>query len=251
MKPTPSLRAVALFGLAALLTACGDDPERPDPVSPWREAAFEEPLQGGAILGIAFSATRGIAVGAVASGAAPEQTFGPFLLARQEDGAWARDSGVSLPAQGMLLAAGIEASGDAVVAGIDHVSPTGFVLDERGGWSRHDVAFGALAFAASGDTLRFGGAAGGNQQIVVSTSSDVWTLESLPYPTGGEHGIEDVAAGSGHWAACGFDDGGDGTPESPNSVLFRDQGTGWERIGVECGGCTNAAARTGSSSRSR
>lgn len=231
---------IGLLGVAVLLLSCGDDSTRPEPMGSWEEAILDDAPAGGAILDIAFTSTRGLAVGSVASGAAPDRTYTPLVFSRQVDGMWAPEPGLPLPHAGMLTAAGMTPSGLAVVAGLETPSGSGFILDERGGWSRHEVSFGGIAFASSGDTLRFGGAAAGTAQVRVSRAADVWTPESLPYPSvGGEHGLEDLAARNGHWVACGFDDGAEGTPESPNSVLFRDNGSGWERIEVACGGCSN------------
>jgi hypothetical protein len=231
---------IALLASAALFASCENDASRPDPAGPWDDVALIDAPQGSAFLDIAFSATRGLAAGATAAGVAPHQTFTPFLASRQADGAWAPASGVPLPSNGILTVVGMAPAGEAIVAGADATSGVGFILDERGGWSRHDGAFGALAFAASGNTLRLGGSAAANQQVRISTSADVWTPESLPYPVGaGERGIQDIAARNSHWAACGFDDAGDGSPESPSRVLFADDGAGWERIDAGCGGCSN------------
>ncbi len=235
-----STLCIALLASAALFASCEKDASRPDPAGPWDEVALIDAPQGSAFLDIAFSSTRGLAAGATASGVAPHQAFTPFLASRQADGAWAPVSGVPLPSNGILTVVGMTPAGEAIVAGADATSGEGFILDERGGWSRHDGAFGPEAFAASGNTLRLGGAAAANQQVRISTSADVWTPESLPFPPGtGERGIQDIAARNGHWAACGFDDAGDGSPEFPSRVLFVDDGAGWERIDAGCGGCSN------------
>jgi hypothetical protein len=76
--------------------------------------------------------------------------------------------------------------------------------------------------------------------MMVSTAADVWTPESLPFPANrNERGLEGIAARNGLWVACGFDDGAEGTPESPSRVLFLNRGSGWDRIAVPCGGCSN------------
>jgi hypothetical protein len=231
---------IALLASVALLASCENDSSRPDPAGPWDEVALIDAPQGTAFLDIALSETRGLAAGATAAGVAPHQTFTPFIASRQTDGAWAPASGIPLPSDGILTVVGMTPAGEAIVAGVDATSGTGFILDERGGWSRHDGAFGALAFAASGNMLRLAGSAAANQHVRVSTSADVWTPESLPFPAGaGERGIQDIAARNGHWAACGFDDAGDGSAEFPNRVLFVDDGAGWERIDAGCGGCSN------------
>lgn len=237
---------IALLASVTLLASCEKDASRPDPAGPWDEVELIDAPQGSAFLDIAFSTTRGLAAGATESGVAPHQTLTPFLASRRADGAWVPASGVPLPSDGILTAVGMAPAGEAIVAGADATSGVGFILDERGGWSRHDAAFGAMAFAANGNTLRLAGTAAANQQVRISTSADVWTPESLPFPAGvGERGIQDIAARNGHWAACGFDDAGDGSPQSPSRVLFVDNGAGWERIDAGCGGCSNRDLGTG------
>jgi len=136
-------------------------------------------------------------------------------------------------------------SGEPIIAGVDFSPETGFILDGRSAGGRVDVAFGGVAFSSSAGTLRLAGAAATTEQVLISTAPDVWTPETVPYPTGqNERALVDLSASAGIWAACGFDDSGDGTPASPNSVLFLDQGLGWQRISAPCGGCSNREFRT-------
>ena len=70
---------------------------------------------------------------------------------------------------------------------------------------------------------------------------------TLPFPANrNERGLEGIATRNGLWAACGFDDGAEGTPESPSgccSCIADRAGTGSTSPA--------AAAPTGSSARWR
>jgi len=236
-----------LLGCAAFLASCSDEPTQPTPSSSLVEADLVESPSGGEFLDIAFASTsdRGLAVGSVASGLPPNQTYTPLVAALDPSGAWTADANVASPPTGLLTAVGLTPSGDALIAGVDASLATGFILDERNGWSTVDVAFGGRSFFQSGDTLRVAGAAGSTQQVFISTAPDSWTPEALPYPVGqNERAIVDASAASGTWAACGFDDSGDGSPASPDNVLFLNHGLGWERISVACGGCSNREFRS-------
>ena len=224
----------------ALVVSCSnDEPTEPLP-SGLESVTLAESPAGGAFLDIAFSGTRGIAVGAIASGVSPNQTFTPYLASLDPNGTWVPDATVPLPATGFLTAVSITSSGKAVIAGADASGLSGFILDERNGWSQHSVPLAGLSFASNDDTLRLAGYSSSSEQAVISTSPDSWVTETLPFPVGqNERGVQDLSGSAGGWAACGFDDGGDGTPESPNSVLFLNQGMGWQRISVACGGCSN------------
>jgi hypothetical protein len=247
---------LAQLGCAALLASCDDDPTEPQ-----LNTLEEVPLVGldaeGAFLDIAFSGTlaidtgtavifRGLAVGSVASGVAPNQTFVPLAASLNANGSWASDPSINLPSTGLLTAVAMTSSDLAVIAGVDLSALSGFILDERNGWSQHNVAVGGLAFAVHDDTLRVAGASGTTQQVMISTAPDSWTLETVPYSSTGqnERQLQDLSARGGRWVACGFDDAGDGTPDSPNNVLFLNQGAGWERISVSCGGCSNREFRS-------
>ena len=232
---------------ATLLASCSDEPTQPGNPSSLEEQVLSESPPGGAFLDISFAGNEGLAVGAIGSGVAPNQTFEPFLLAMDANGTWSPDSSVSTPAIGWLTAVTLYTFAVsqtavinlAVIAGVDG-SGNGFILDERNGWSQHNVPLGGMAFAVDHATFRLAGTWATTQQVLISTTPDMWTAETLPFPMGqGERGLQDLSARNGIWAACGFDDAGDGTPTSPNSVLFLDQGTGWERVSVSCGGCSN------------
>ncbi len=238
--PHAPVRALGLAACAVLLASCHHGATRPAPAGPWEEVAVVRAPDRGAFMGLAFTAGRGLIVGAGFSGPTYTPVYTPFAALLQTSGVWAPADGLPAPAGSFLTAAGIAPGGRFVAAGVAALPVPGFILEERDGWSRHDVPFGGLAFAASGDTLRFAGAAAGNGQIRASIYPDIRTTETLPFPTAvNEHGLHDIAAGNGVWAACGFDDGGDGSPEEPNSVLFRNAGSGWERLDVPCGGCSD------------
>ena len=240
MKSRSVFFALTQLGCAVLLAACDDDPTEPQ-LNTLEEVTLIDLDQEGAFFDIAFSGTRGLAVGAVSSGVAPNQTFVPLAASLNTNGTWASDASISLPSTGLLTAVAMTPSSLAVIAGLDPSVISGFILDERNGWSQHNVAVGGLAFAVHEDTLRVAGASA----AMISTAPDSWTLETLPFPASqNERQLQDLSAGAGIWTACGFDDGADGTPDSPNEVLFLNHGTGWERISAPCGGCSNREFRS-------
>jgi hypothetical protein len=244
MKSRSVFFALAQLACAVLLAACDDDPTEPQ-LNTLEEVTLIDLDQEGAFFDIAFSGTRGLAVGAVSSGVAPNQTFAPLAASLNANGTWASDASISLPSTGLLTAVAMTSSSLGVIAGVDVSVISGFILDERNGWSQHNVAVGGLAFAVHDDTLRVAGASVTAQHAMISTAPDSWTLETLPFPAStNERQIQDLSAGAGIWTACGFDDGADGTPDSPNEVLFLNHGTGWERISVACGGCSNREFRS-------
>lgn len=222
---------------AALLVSCDDEPTQPA-LSDLEEVPLSA-SQPGEFWDIAFAGTVGIAVGGTVSGVAPNQTFAPLLVSMEPNGSWAPDSTLSLPASGLLTAAMLTPSGEPIIAGVDFSPETGFILDGRSAGGRVDVAVGGIAFSSSGDTLRLAGASATTEQVLISTTPGSWIPETTPYPTThGERALQDLSARSGDWVTCGFDDAGDGTPQYPNQVLFLNQGSGWERISISCGGCS-------------
>jgi len=224
-----------------LVASCGDDSPSS---SLWEEVPLVDAPSEGAFYSLAFSGMRGLAAGYGHDGS---QSTG-YLVSRMSDGTWSPDTGIPLPSVSVLAAVGFTPSGEAVLAGVDYGPvPTGFVLDQRGGWSRHDFAFGGLAFASTPAILRVAGVSGTSSAVILKSSlPDVWSPEVLPFPSpgGNERGLNDVTASNGVFFVCGFDDAGDGNAVSPNSVLFRSDGDGWERIEAPCGGCSNREFRS-------
>jgi hypothetical protein len=239
-KVLKCFRAALLLPLLAQLSACGDDPG-PGPINDlWEQATLVDPPSRGEFFSLASSGSKTYAAGVGFGGPEPQSVRSPYLVARSGDDTWAPPAGVPLPANSLLTSIGFSPAGEALVAGISVEAQTGFILDERAGWSRHDFPFGGRAFAAAASVLRFAGSAAGNNAIMESSAPDIWTPESLPFPgQPGEHAITDITARADVLFACGFDDGGDGTPSSPNSVVFRSDGEGWVRIEAPCGGCSN------------
>ena len=235
------VRTLALLPLL-LSVSCGDDPAPEGDT--WQEATLEDAPSPGFFSSIAFSGTRGLAVGASPVSRGDYESYSPYMASRTDDDTWTPIEGDYIPPASQLSAVGFTTSGDAVVAGIDYDAPYGFVIDERNGWSRSDLLFGGRAFAASSNVVRAGGAGVGNNAVLRSESPDVWVPESIPFPSSSdERALTDIDAQGGVFVACGFDDGAEGTPESPNSVVFRDSGSGWQRLDAPCGGCTNREFR--------
>jgi hypothetical protein len=239
-------RSTVAFVLSALivgLNACSNSSEPRPPAEAWRAVALQGGPARGILMDIAFSGGRALAVGTAAVGVPPTADYTPFVAEPGEGGAWRRATPPALPEAGLLTAVGFTAGSEAIMAGADVRPPgQGFVLDERGGWNRIDVSLGALALATSGGVTRLAGM--GGAPALVSLAADSWSAESLPFPsTTGERGLVDIAARDGVWVACGYDDGAEGTPDSPHAVLFRNGGAGWQRVAVPCGGCSNREFR--------
>lgn len=240
-------RSAIAFILSALvvgLNACSNSSEPTPPTGAWRAVALQGGPARGGLMDIAFSGGRALAVGTAAEGAPPVAAYAPFVAEPGEGGGWRRATPPALPEAGLLTTVGFATGNDAIIAGADPGPPgQGFVLDERGGWNRIDVSIGALAMATSGGVTRLAGS--GGTALLVSVAADSWSAESLPFPsTTGERGLVDIAARDGVWVACGYDDGAEGTPDSPHAVLFRNGGTGWQRLAVPCGGCSNREFRS-------
>lgn len=232
---------LACVALIALFTGCDEDPPPDSEEGAWEVVSLQDAPARGILRGVAFSGSEALAVGAGTAGVPPAVNYEPFVAERVGDTNWRRVTGSWLPAAGLLTAVGFAPAGDAIIAGFDLAPPgQGFVLDERGGWSRVDVSLGVLAMAQSGGVIRLAGSPG----LLVSPGADAWTPESLPFPaTTNERGLVDIAARNGVWAACGFDDGAEGTPESPYHVVFLNGGAGWQRLELPCGGCGNREFR--------
>ncbi|MDZ4804269.1 MAG: hypothetical protein SGI90_05365 [Candidatus Eisenbacteria bacterium] len=244
-------RFVHALILASLLvvTSCGDDSEPQVLSDQWEEATIFVAPSHGALYSLAFSDSLGLAVGqrvGLTSSATIRSPFiSPYFVTRASDDTWSQPAGAPFPPQSLISAVGFAPDGGVLMAGVESDIQSGFILDERGGWSRHNVAIFGLALASSPGIVRVAGAAAGNNAVFVSRSPDTWTPESIPFPSSNnERALVDISADDGVFIACGFDDGGDGTPQSPNSVVFRNDGGDWERLELPCGGCANREFRT-------
>lgn len=243
-KIVKCFRAALLLASLAQLSACGDDPGPGPDNDLWQEATLVDPPSRGEFFSLASSGSKTYAAGVGFEGPEPQSIRFPYLVARSADDTWASPAGVPLPANSLLTSIGFSPGGEALVAGISYEAQTGFILDERAGWSRHDFPFGALAFAAAPSVVRFAGSAAGSNVVMESRAPDVWTPESIPFPGDpGEHALRDITARGNLLFACGFDDGGEGTPASPNSVVFRSEDEGWLRMDAPCGGCSDREFR--------
>ncbi len=142
--------------------------------------------------------------------------------------------GVAMDAAGKGVIVGANASGGG--------SPV--VMAERPGWTRvtlpvtsHDLR--AVAVDPSSGTFLATGSTGSNLLVLSGTADGSWT--TVPIPSLGDpqdKSLVDVAYGSGTWVACGFDDGADGTEDSPFSLVLMDDGSGWTLLkGIGCGAC--------------
>lgn len=245
MRSTRGECALVVSLLILCAVGCSDDSSEDLPGGEWQEVALENAPDPGILMGIAFSGSTAWAVGAGTEGAPPSVRYTPFVAAPSTVDSWRRVTGSWLPAEGLLTTVGFAAGGQAIIAGAALNSPGGgFVLDERDGWNRIPVPLGALATAVSAGEIRLAGSSTNNAQLLASIAADAWNPESLPFPSGtGERGLADIFARNGVWVACGFDDGAEGTPESPNGVVFRRSGGAWERLPSPCGGCGNREFR--------
>ena len=220
-----------LILVAISIAACGDDEE-----APWSEVEVVGAPPAGVAYSIAFAGSSGLIGGSGEGG-----TTTPWVASRSEDGTWAADGEIPLPASGVVSAVGFTTSGEALVSGFElELPPSGYVLDERGGWSRSEILFGGRAFASAPDVVRLAGTSGIGIVLLTSHEPDVWIPEEIPFASSSqnEKGLNDIDFRDGLFVACGFDDGGDGTPESPDNVVFQNSGSGWTAVEAPCGGCS-------------
>lgn len=228
-----------------LVVSCGEEAEPQVLTDQWEESTIFDAPAHGTFYSMAFSESLGLAAGETIEMTPSATIHSPYLVTRASDDTWSQPAGAPFPPRALISAVGFAPNGGVLMAGVDYDTQSGFILDERGGWSRHNFVFGGRAFASGSGVVRVAGAAAGNNSVLVSRAPDVWIPESLPFPgDGNERALVDISAGDGVLIACGFDDGGKGTPESPNSVVFRNDGGDWERLDAPCGGCTNREFRT-------
>jgi hypothetical protein len=105
-------------------------------------------------------------------------------------------------------------------------------------------ALQALAVDAAGTFLATGPASS-HLLALTGTAEGSWTTAPISLPGDPqEKSLVDLAYRSGTWAACGFDDGGNGDEDSPFSVVLMDDGSGWTLMkGIGCGACGNREYR--------
>ncbi len=241
MRRPPKLLSIltaALFG-SLFAASCSNDstttPPTPEFVSPWVEIALPDTLPKSVLMGIAFSGTRGLALGAQGSSQGYVLEFNGTSWQPQQ---------LPTDVNDFPLAVAMDSAGKGVVVGArSDGGGSPVVFAERPDWTRVDLpmVFGGLqcvAVDASGTFLAAG--PGGSTVLALSgTATGSWTQLSIPLPGDPqEKALVDLASRDGTWAGCGFDDGGQGDENSPFSVVLMNDGTGWDLLpGPGCGAC--------------
>jgi hypothetical protein len=226
--------------------ACSDDGTGPGSGNgPWEEFALPDSLPPSNLTSIAVRDTRILVLGTTGTGGTK-----PDYLLETDMFHWNK---LSLPVDtdDFLFAVALDASGKGVLVGANSSgggSP--LVIAERPTWTRvslpvssHDLR--EVAVDASSGTFVATGSTGSNFLALSGTATGTWTQLSLPsLGDPQDKSLVDVAYGSGTWAACGFDDGADGTEDSPFSVVLMNDGSGWTLMkGLGCGACGNREYR--------
>lgn len=227
--------------LASVLgLACSDDGTGPgSEKSSWKAFALPDSLPPSNLTSIAVTDARVLVLGATGtSGTKPD-----YLL-ESDISHWTAHT-LPVDLNDFLFGVAMDAAGKGVIVGANASgggSPV--VMAERPGWTRvtlpvtsHDLR--AVAVDPSSGTFRATGSTGSNLLVLSGTADGSWTTvltPSLGDPQ--DKSLVDVAYGSGTWVACGFDDGADGTEDSPFSLVLMDDGSGWTLLkGIGCGAC--------------
>jgi hypothetical protein len=142
-----------------------------------------------------------------------------------------------------VLDLAISAGGRAVAVG----GTTGaslFVSIERPDWTSTSVVSGGGALrdvVELGDGSFLAVGSGGNAGVRASGTLDgTWSQSTVAFPGDpNEKALVSVVEVGGVLYACGFDDGGEGTPEMPFSLMMRDSGTGFELMSRPCTTCSH------------
>jgi hypothetical protein len=151
-------------------------------------------------------------------------------------------SGIAIDGTGTATIVGGKVS---VASGETPVSTPVVWVETEAGW---DYAAGPQGAGSLNAVVALGAqdivAAGtGDTGVVVLTGSA--HDQSLQFggisvgPGSGEEGVVDLAVSTGGVYACGFDDGGSGTPTSPNRFVLQYAGSNWSVLESPCGGCTD------------
>lgn len=236
-KPPPLRLLVLTLLLPILLFACDDDDVINPTVPPspyWSAVSLPAELPDGALFSVAFSGNSSAAVGSGVDNTG--------LLLENTSQGWVTIDVPELQS-GVARDVGIDGSGRRVIVGATPASQEGLIIAERPDWSSvfagapPTALFDAIDVDDAGNFV----AAGAQTAEVAAwsgTAEGAWSEVPITAPGDPqEKSLVDVAYGAGVWVACGFDDGGEGTPQQPYAILMLDQGSGWESISAICAGC--------------
>lgn len=206
--------------LYSCLVGCASDPTSPDQndAPKWESIPLPADLPDGVLTGVAFHGGRSIAVGIQAV------PIGGIVVTSDGDGWTTLPTNVDGPLNDVVFTP----ESDAVAIGRTR-SFLPFVLDERTGWTANEIlqtpGFLCCAEVGIDGTLR----TVGGLTALRNLTAGQWETETVTFPnTSNEKGIIDLTVGSdGSFYACGFDDGGEGTPEEPFRMIMQNAGNGW------------------------
>lgn len=237
-------RPSSLVFLVLLLVCggCDDDVAGPASAVRWRSHALDGLDTPAVIHSLRSAHGRTLAVGSSASG--------PFVL--EYDGrAWTK---TDLEGGAATRAFDLDFADDgravAVGGGLDG---TARVWAERPEWTtvplERNGLLRAVALGGAGEFVAVGGGVGAAPVARGSIDGDWVTSTVVLSEPGNEQALEEIVAVQAGWVVCGWDDGAEGTPESPYRVLLHLVGSTWTPMPTPCGGCTNreftALARRG------
>ena len=239
-----ALLAVLALPLLGALFGCSEDESSPtDPCpceSKWSAVELPPEASEGILSGIALRTNSSAAVGIdrMGNGLLLENTSRGWVVATSPDLTSVSLGDVVIDGMGRRALVG--ASGTTVQWALtEHENETWSeaIADPTGvGLYAVDVDDAGLFLAVGMGFQQFAAWRG--------RAEEVWTAVDIPAPGDPqEKALVDVSYGGGVWAACGFDDGGEGTVEQPYSMLMVDTGSGWDLVEAPCGGCGNQEYR--------
>jgi len=242
--------ALAVLALS-LNNGCEDSPTRTSiPTgSLWSTVSLPDSLATSILSNVAFNGSRGIATGIRSDWTSYvlETTGGEWQVVSAADSLLGSYWGIAFK-DGYAIAVGATAAVMPVAA------------DEQANWHQIEVSatpgvLNAIARATNG-MVHAVGFASPSGLAVRRIGPGSWIDQPTIFPGDPqEKAMVDIAAGPGGVLyACGWDDGGDGTPGKPYQVVMYNDGAGsdWRFLDTPCGGCGNrefkaiAATATGS-----